>query len=212
MYGLKRMIERIRAIAGRKKPLVLLASLAIVLAGATGGTLAWVASQTPAAVNTFTTGDIAITLTETDTEIDDDQSPDTNRYLLVPGKAIAKDPHVTVLAESEDCWLYVLLDASESFDQFLEYVPADGWLALPGVPHVIYRAVDRAEAAQVFPVLKDDLVQVKPSVTLQALASLSEGHFPVLSMTAFAVQRSGVSPINTPEGAWQLLQDQLPVH
>lgn len=57
----------------------------LVLSFTIGGTLAWLTDTTEPVTNTFTYGDINITLAET-----------TEVYKMVPGNSISKDPSVTV--------------------------------------------------------------------------------------------------------------------
>ena len=98
------------------------------MAGVVGGTLAWLTDQTDEVKNTFTVGDINIGLTET-----------TADYKMVPGNTIAKDPTVTVKANSEACWLFVQVTESTDLKDFITYAIAEGWTALPGVDGVYYR-------------------------------------------------------------------------
>ena len=74
----------------KKKTLALVLALTLLVAGVVGGTLAWLTDQTAEVKNTFTVGDINIGLTET-----------TADYKMVPGNTIAKNPTVTVKADSE---------------------------------------------------------------------------------------------------------------
>lgn len=106
---------------GGKKLAVMLASLALVLCTVIGGTLAWLVAETKPVVNTFTYGDINITLEETDTNKDGDNDPTTNTYPMVPGHTITKDPKVTFKANSEDAWLFVKLEKTANFDDFMTY-------------------------------------------------------------------------------------------
>ena len=85
----------------KKKTLALVLALTLLVAGVVGGTLAWLTDQTAEVKNTFTVGDINIGLTETTTD-----------YKMVPGNTIAKDPTVTVKANSEACWLFVKVTES----------------------------------------------------------------------------------------------------
>lgn len=210
MYGWKRMIDKLKKCLGNKKVLTLLMALTMILASASGGTLAWLESRTPAVVNTFTYGMIDISLAETDTGKDGDNNPDTNLYEMGLGQAIAKDPHVTVEAGSADCWLFVRVDESANFADFMEYDMADGWQALAEGDGVYYRMVDSAQLPQDFPVLKDDVVNMKATATLQQLAALTSADYPTLTITAYAVQRdSSISEISTPANAWQIMQVQL---
>ena len=90
-------------------------------------TLAWVMGKSNTVVNTFTYGNIVISLKETDTGLDLDEDPNTNLYEIIIGKDIAKDPVVTVHKDSEKSWLIVSLKAENDFDKYLEYTINDGW-------------------------------------------------------------------------------------
>lgn len=186
--------------AGSKLVLMLLAVI-FVLCGIIGGTVAWLIADTDPVVNTFIYGDINITLEETDA--DGDGNPDANEYPMVPGNAIEKDPKVTVLANSENAWLFVKLEKSANFDDFMTYEIADGWTALDGVTGVYYRTVDKATSDAEFIVLKDNTVNVKGEVTkekLNALDANGASNYPTLTVTAYAVQRD--SNIATAADAW----------
>lgn len=195
---------------GSKRALLMVVATTVAITGAASGTLAWLIDQTPEVTNTFTYGDIEISLTETDTELDDDDDPTTNEYRMVPGASISKDPKVTVQADSEDCWLYVQLEKSSQFDQFLTYQMADGWMAL--TDGVYYRSVDRADAAQAFSVFANDQIQVLTSVTKEMLNQLDANgasNYPQLTITAYAIQRdSSIVGIDEATAAWTLIQNQ----
>lgn len=195
--------------ASRGKTAALVLVLALALSCAVGGTLAWLSDQTDPVVNTFTYGDIDITLTETDTG-DGDDDPNTNQYKMLPGKTIIKDPKVTVLGGSEDCWLFVQLDKSENFDSFMTYEIANGWTALEGETDVYYRQVSRSENDQEFPVIQGNTVSVKDTVTKDELNALDETPgaetYPTLTITAYAVQYdANLEAINSAADAWVLV-------
>ena len=212
---LNKLINRLASRSG-KKALVMLAAVVIGFAGITTSTLAWLIDETPEVRNTFTYGDIEIDLEETDTDGDDDGDPTTpeeNTYEMVPGNSIAKDPVVTVLADSEDCWLFVKIDESENFGDFMEYDIAEGWIALEGFEGVYYRAVDKAEADQEFPVLLNNEVRVRGDVTsdmLHALDTDGANNYPTMTITSYAVQRDAeIEAIDTAVEAWEIvLADQ----
>lgn len=174
---------------------------AAVLAGAVslgcivGGSLAWLTARTEPVENIFTIGNIAIDLAET-----------TEDYKMVPGCSIAKDPTVTVKADSEACWLFIRAEKSADFDSFLEFEVADGWTALSGENGVFYRLVSQKTAAQVFPVLKDNAVSVKDTVTKTMLDGLTSGNYPTLTFTAYAVQHAKGGDTFTPADAWALVK------
>lgn len=196
------MLKRMGAFKGAKT-LLLMALLSLVLCGIIGGTVAWLVADTEPVVNTFTYGDINIDLTETPTGKDGDDDPKTNQYPMIPGNPITKDPKVTFKANSENAWVFVKLEKSANFDDFMTYEMAIGWVPLDGVAGVYYRAVDKADKDVVFAVIKDNTVNVKGEVTKEMLNALdADGatNYPKLTVTAYAVQRD--SNITTAADAW----------
>ena len=196
---------------GGKKLAVMLASLALVICTVIGGTLAWLVTETDPVVNTFTYGDINITLKETDTNKDGDNDPNTNTYPMVPGHTITKDPKVTFKANSEDAWLFVKLQKTANFDDFMTYAMADGWTKLDNVDGVYYREVSKAAQDAEFTVIKDDTVSVKGEVTKEmfnALDANGTSNYPKLTVTAYAVQRD--NNIATAADAWAKTQPVNP--
>ena len=196
---------------GSKKLAVMLTSLAFVLCTVIGGTLAWLVAETKPVVNTFTYGDINITLEETDTNKDGDDDPNTNTYSMVPGHTIVKDPKVTFKANSEDAWLFVKLEKTNDFDKFMTYEMADGWTKLDNVDGVYYREVSKATQDAEFTVIKDDTVTVKGEVTKEMLNALDKegaSNYPKLIVTAYAVQRD--NNIATASDAWAKTQPVNP--
>ncbi|HPY37328.1 MAG TPA: SipW-dependent-type signal peptide-containing protein [Clostridia bacterium] len=82
-----------------KKKVLLIALAAILLVGASiGGTLAWL-TATASVTNTFTVGNITMSLNET-----------TSDYKIVPGRPISKNPKVTVAEGSEKCFVFVKIE------------------------------------------------------------------------------------------------------
>lgn len=83
-----------------KKSWIVIVAVALITVLAVGGTLAWL-TDTAMASNTFTVGRIDIKLTEPSW---------TDNSKLYPGAVIGKNPTVTVLANSEDCYVYAMVD------------------------------------------------------------------------------------------------------
>lgn len=195
---------------GASKMILLFLAFALVLGVAVGGTVAWLMAKTDPVVNTFTFGDITIDLEETDA--DEDGDPDDNTYEMFPGRDISKDPRVIVREDNEACWLFVKIDTSENFGDYMIYAVADGWTQLTNdgdeaVPGVWYREVgeDRDSQDEVFYVLKDNTVTVKSDVTKEQLEDLSEsGDYPTMTFTAYAVQRE---MIDSAREAWTLAME-----
>ena len=166
----------------------------VVLAASIGGTVAWLTDKTDAITNTFTAGDISITLTETT----------GSSYKMVPGVDITKNPKVTVGEGSEACWLFVKVVKSDNFDDFMTYEMADGWTLVPGETNVYYRTVGATTANTDFAVIKDNQVTVMNSVTKADMNALTEATYPKLTFTAYAVQKANV---DTVEAAWNLAKN-----
>ena len=93
-----------------KKALVLFLCAVLLVAGSVMGTLAYLTSQ-DTVVNTFTVGNVQIKLDEADVKTDGtyvsnhENRVDGNEYHLLPGHTYIKDPTVTVLANSEECYV-----------------------------------------------------------------------------------------------------------
>lgn len=163
-------------------------ALVLVLGCALGGTVAWLVAKSDPVVNTFTYGDINIALTETTGE----------DYKIIPGVDIAKDPKVTVEADSEACWLFVKVDEVGTFvADKVTYSVADGWTALTGQPGVYYREVGAVTADTDFYVLKDNVVKVSDTLTKEDIKDITTR--PTLTFTAYAVQKDGIADAAT---AW----------
>lgn len=182
--------------AGRSfRGLVLVLALALIVGVAGGATFAWLTAKTDPVVNTFTYGDINITLEE-NTGSD---------YKIIPGVNIKKDPLVTVEAGSEACWLFVKVDEEnwpeltyvdgEKTVRKVNYDIADGWTKGDGtnIPaNVYYRAVNTDNADQEFPVLKDNKITVSDTLTkidIKDILTMT----PKLSITAYAIQKDGMT-------------------
>ena len=179
-----------------KKALFIMLSAALIVCATVAGTLAWLTDTTDPVVNTFTVGDINITLTESE-NLD---------LKMVPGRTITKDPKVTVNEGSEACWLFVKVVKSGNFDDFMTFEMADGWIALSGYAGVYYRNVDATNADTGFDVLKDNKVTVLDTVTKTMLEGVKNAdgtpneNAPTLTFTAYAVQKDGIDDADT---AWR---------
>lgn len=177
----------------KKKATIAVTALLLVLCFAIGGTLAWLKAETKPVVNTFTYGDINIDLSETTGD----------EYKMIPGNYITKDPKVTVDANSEACWLFVKVEKSANYADYLDnYTIADGWNELDGVAGVYYRDVDAdtAKAGTYYQVLAEDKVTVLDEVTKSMMEDIKNGTKtqPTLTFTAYAVQLDG---FNNPENS-----------
>ena len=162
-------------------------SLVLVIATAVGTTLALLTDRTATVKNTFTVGDVQITLTETT----------GTKYKLVPRAVITKDPKVTVEANSENCWLFVKIDKSTGLDTLFTVKVDAGWKALDGQDGVYYREVASSNAKQDFNVIENNQITVN-DVTSAVLQKAAESEIS-LSFTAYACQKEGIT---TAAAAW----------
>ena len=174
-------------------------ALVLVLGCALGGTVAWLVAESGPVTNTFTYGDINIALTETTGE----------DYKIIPGVDIAKDPKVTVEADSEACWLFVKVEENGTFvADKVTYSAATGWTQGDGtkIPeNVYYREVSAADAKKgvSYYVLAGDrdhpngVVNVSDTLTKEDIKGITTQ--PTLTFTAYAVQKDGIADADT---AW----------
>lgn len=194
-------MKKFRELSG--KLVVAMLAVTLLIGCAIGGTVAWLTAKTDPVVNTFTYGDINIKLDETT----------GNNYKIIPGVDIAKDPKVTVNANSEACYLFVKIK-EENWPTLMEtdgttkkvsYDIAAGWKPLTGQAGVYYREVDAAtaKAGASYYILKGDatyangVVTVSENLTKGEVNSISTQ--PKLTFTAYAVQKDG---FNTAAAAW----------
>ena len=170
-----------------RKALVVLSLMMVLAVAAVGGTIAWLTDKTDPVVNTFTVGNINIDLTET-------KNLDLK---MVPGNTIVKDPKVTVLKDSEACWLFVKVEKSDNLDSFISYTVDSSWTALDGVTGVYYREVPAVTTDTTFSVLANDKVTVKDTVTKSMMDAITNGSAsaPTLTFTAYAVQKDNITTV-----------------
>lgn len=176
------------------KPMLIAMAVVLLLGCVTGGTLAWLTSTTDAVVNTFTTSDINITLAESE-NLD---------FKMIPGWTITKDPKVTVVDGSEDCWLFVKIEESASLDKYISYTVDAGWAPLKNgetvIENVYCRKVLATATTKAFDVIgymdpttnefTANKVLVNGSVTKTDMEALKATNAvqPTLTFTAYASQ------------------------
>lgn len=186
------------------KPVALLLAIALLVGTAVGGTLAWLTDKTDTVKNTFTVGNIDIDLTET-------KEP----YKMIPGHTLHKDPKVTVMAGSEDCWIFVKVEESDNLTNYITYeVDPNNWKQLDGVEGVYYTYAKDITANRDIKVLLNEQVLVRDTVTKDmmdsfdadrdgVLSDAEKATLPTLTFTAYAVQyyKTNGTPFEAAE-AW----------
>lgn len=205
----------------KKKPIALLLSGALLLGCTVGGTLAWLTDESDPVTNTFTVGDVQITLDES--LLQDDGTLDTtekvttnNNYKMTPGVTLPKDPTVTVKTGSEDCYVFVKVEKSPDFDNYITYqIDTNNWAQLTGVDDVYCTtaAVTDVTTDRSIKILLDEQVQIKDSVTKEMMQSITNK--PTLTFTAYAIQLKNTNTNDTEwdaAAAWKAITNQLPTN
>lgn len=198
----------------KKKILVSVVATSLLIGSVIGGTLAYLTDTTQQVTNTFTVGQVDISLTETEGDITTDNGKViASSFKMIPGNSIAKDPTVTVEAGSEASWLFVEITKSTNFDTFMEYTMAEGWTQFTDangdpVEGLYYREVSDLTVAnatdEVYHVIAGDNVTVKVGVTTEQMDALTDATYPTLTFKAYAVQKDNVA---TPQAAWAAIQN-----
>lgn len=88
----------------KKKIVALCLCVALAVVAIGGATLAYF-TDTDEAKNTFTVGNVEIKLDETNVDDPQGDRVQENSYKLIPGVSYVKDPTITVLEGSEDCYV-----------------------------------------------------------------------------------------------------------
>lgn len=174
-----------------RKAVVVLLALVLLIGCAVGATIAYLQMKTDPIINTFTSSDVSITLTETE--------PDGKTAKMVPGATITKNPKVTVVAGSEACYVFVKVEAKNGVilsaktanaeTDYITYTMEDGWTPVAGETDVYYKVVDAAtaKAGTELKILKGDQVTVLATVT-KAMMEAAKTNAPSLTFTAYAIQ------------------------
>ncbi len=184
------------------RKVLLLALCAVLLVSATAmGTLAYLTSN-DTVTNTFTVGNVAITLDEAPVDENgkatEGERVQENGYKLLPGHSYDKDPTIHVAANSEDCWLFVKIEDQIADIQDATTVAAqmtvNGWTLVEGTTNIYaYKEIANAD---------DDVVifesfKIKGDVDNTTLATYDKK---TIVVTAYAIQADG---FETAAAAWE---------
>ena len=167
----------------KKKLLAASLVIALLAIAVVGGSLAWL-QDSKAVTNTFTVGQVKIDLTEPGW---------SDNAKLVPGAVIAKDPTVTVKANSEKCKVYVKVEVPANLAALVDLdIDTTNWLAT-GVTGVYAYKEDVSASATENTVLPKvfSKVTVKGTATNEQLAALSSSADSAdlkIKVTAYAIQ------------------------
>ena len=182
----------------KKVFMTVLCAAALVVASVLG-TMAFLTSKDKVN-NTFTVGNVAITLDEA--KVTDAGNPvegadrvKANIYKLIPGHEYTKDPTVHVTANSEDSWVFIKVEdglaAIEDDTTVADQITGNGWTALDDVAGVYYKEYSSSTAATDLVVFETFKVKGDADVAQYANAKID--------VTAYAIQKDGFT---TPAAAW----------
>lgn len=196
-----------------KKVLLATACAAALVVGSVAGTMAYLTSQDEV-VNTFTVGDIVITLDEANVDNDayDGKTPErdkANDYKLIPGSSYEKDPTVHFAGTNEPSYVFVEVEngiaAIEAptveggytaiADQIVNVY---GWTALEGVEgvdNVYYKTVTSSTDLDLVVFNGFTLADGIDNETLAAYEKAK------IAVTAYAIQQAGFE--GDVAGAWK---------
>lgn len=214
--------------AKARRALLTLSLVLVMMMVAVGGTIAWLTDNTENVVNTFTTSDVDIWMTETvggavkNTDIDG--SITNPNFQIIPGGTEIKNPAVVVEDGSEASWVFVQVteDGGEvtvdgkitKFSDFITWeIDSSKWQPVPGTEGVYYHTFDEKLAADLtLNVLADTEVVYPQTVTkamLNALEEAGEEQKPTLTFKAWIIQKDnladGDTPVNSAAGAWAIV-------
>lgn len=196
----------------KKVFLTVLCAAALVVASVLG-TMAFLTS-TDTAENTFTVGNVAITLDESPVDtagnVVSGDRVDKNNYKLIPGHKYTKDPIIHVAQGSENSWVFVKvvnnLEGAEAdsvdngYKNIDAQIKANGWEQLKDengndVAGVYYKsnvnALDGAKDLKVFQEFK-----AKDDLTTNDITAYNDQK---IIVTGYAIQADGFT---TAKAAW----------
>ena len=184
-----------------KKKILAACLVVCLLATAVIGTTLAYFTDTKEVTNTFSSGNVTITLDEApvgpDGQATSGNRVTTNDYKLYPGKEYDKDPTITVASGSEDCYLFVKVEnglaelEAEGETTIAAQMAAKGWTSVAGETNVymqsgIYSADQKAVVFETF------TIDAAENATTLANAE-------AVVITAYAVQAEGFT---SAQAAW----------
>lgn len=176
----------------KKVFLTVLCAAALVVASVLG-TMAFLTSKTATVTNTFTVGNVKITLDEAKVDtagvpVEGAARVTANEYKLIPGHTYTKDPTVHVDANSEESWLFVKVDDQiaeiEDDTTVAAQLTANGWTSVAGATNV-YAYKEKVAAGANIKVFES--FKIKDNATVNGNAGKT------ITVEAFAVQADGFS-------------------
>ena len=185
-----------------KKAALLLCSAVLLVCISIGATVAYLTSQ-DSVTNTFTVGNVAITLDEVkvtpDGKVDSTATTrvKTNQYHLLPGHTYTKDPTIHVATGSDSCYLFVklgngikdIVDATTIEDQMAN----KGWNLIDATNNIYAYNTAVSGGTSGLDVVVFDNFKIKDDANVSGYANAK------IEIAAYAVQSDG---FGTQQAAW----------
>ena len=183
----------------RTKVLGLMMAAVLLVSATIFGTMAYLTDK-DTVTNTFTVGNVAITLDEAEVNPDGTKKNENrvtaNTYHLLPGHEYIKDPTIKVASGSEDCWLFVKVEngisaIEDSSNTIAKQLGTNGWAPVAEGSNVYCRTTTNKA---------NDEVTVFENFKVSGTADISGYANAQIIVTAYAVQADG---FDTAVAAWE---------
>ena len=188
-----------------KKQKIMIAAVVLLLVFMVGGAIAYFTDKDEV-TNTFTIGNVDITLTEPSWVAENGQN-------IVPGKPIAKDPTVTVASTSQDAYVFLKVEVPCKADNsavLFDYTLNSGWAVVTGQDG----ACTSGKATKVYGYGSLTALSANGTATLfnnVTLVNLTNAEATALTgnitmpITAYAIQANGLTS-SDPATVWALVE------
>ena len=176
----------------KTKALVLALCAVLLVVTTVFVTMAFLTSE-DSVQNTFTVGEVTISLDELDVDDSDNDDSTTDRdkaneYKLIPGKTYTKDPTIHVGAKSEPCYLFVKVEnglenaEADGNTTIAAQMTDNGWSLVDGETNIyVYNQI----------VSKNTDVVVFSSFTIDGETVVANFKDAKINVTAYAIQAEG---------------------
>lgn len=209
-----------------KKALALVLCALMLVAASVFGTLAYLVDTDNQVTNTFTVGNVVITLDEAEADVngvveDPDDRVYGNQYKLMPGHKYTKDPTVHIDPSSEDCYVFVkitndIANIEDSAKTIAAQMTAKGWHLVKGQTDVYYygasaEATDAAVVKANANLIVFEEFTIAGGVDYEVLSDYSEEDI-TIDIIAYAIQADGFEAaegVTVAEKAWAALYGQM---
>ncbi len=177
------------------KALLLVLCAILLVVGSVMGTLAYLTSTTDVVKNTFTAGNVEITLDEAPVDLYGKvvagERVATNKYKLIPGHTYAKDPTIHVDDESENCWVFAKLENGLGANAAIT-IDSDDWkVVATTTDYVVYAYQTEMKAGESATLFNE--------FTFAQTANPADYTEASITIIGYAIQSDGFA---TPEAAW----------